>query len=294
VRAQHKKQGLKALLQAAISVALLAFVAWQIDIGQAVAVFTAGTTPAWLFAAWLAFNLSKVIGAFRLNGYQRAAGIQIAPLRNLRIYYAGMFLNHFLPGGVGGDGYKILLLQRQLDVPWRRLLVAILADRISGVLVLGIMLALLLTRIDIPWYPAWVQGSAIVVAIAGVLVFVLGHRLLEGFDARRLLAVFALGIGVQGLQMLCVVAILAYLGSPPMQLLPILAAFLLSSIAAVLPLSLGGLGVREVTLLYSLQWLGLEPTFGVVAATAFYLVALSASLIGALFLEPIPRRASAT
>mgnify|MGYP000337881416 CR=1 FL=1 len=65
------------------------------------------------------------------------------------------------------------------------------------------------------------------------------------------------------------------------------------SMSLMLP-SVGGLGVREVTLLYSLQWLGLEPTFGVVAATAFYLVALSASLIGALFLEPIPRRASAT
>ncbi len=50
-----------------------------------------------------------------------------------------MFYNLFLPGGIGGDGYKIYLLQKNYQTGTKKIFGAVLADRISGMVALVVL-----------------------------------------------------------------------------------------------------------------------------------------------------------
>ena len=69
--------------------------------------------PGWLVVAVALFVASKLIASVRLNRFFQAIDLNISESYNLRLYWLGMFYNLFLPGGIGGDGYKVYLLGRQ-------------------------------------------------------------------------------------------------------------------------------------------------------------------------------------
>jgi uncharacterized membrane protein YbhN (UPF0104 family) len=280
-----KFKSLKLVLQAGVSAGLLVLALRQIDLTQAKALVLRPGDWGWLLVALLLFNLSKIASALRLNVYQRNAGIVLREADNLRLYYAGMFLNMFLPGGIGGDGYKILVLHRRQAAPVRTLLTITLADRVSGLLLLLLLLCALAPQLALPLPPAQVGALAAAAALAIVAVFVAGHRRLLKVRDARLAQVFGYGLAVQLLQLFCMAALLAYLHASPAHYVAYLAVFLVSSVAAVLPLSFGGLGAREVTFLYGLGLLRLDPTQGVLAASGFFLTTLVSSLAGIVFMK---------
>jgi uncharacterized membrane protein YbhN (UPF0104 family) len=78
--------------------------------------------------------------------------------------------------------------------------------------------------------------------------------------------------------------LLLYLGTPATHYIAYLAMFLVSSIAAVLPLSVGGLGVREATFLFGVNMVHLDPAYGVIASSWFFVMTVLSSMIGSLFL----------
>ena len=137
-----------------------------------------------------------------------------------------------------------------------------------------------------------VDGAAAASAVLIAAGFLIGHRLILPLDRKSLSTIFGLGLTVQVLQLICMTLMLAYVGLPLTQYVAYLAVFLLSSVIAVLPLSLGGLGAREVTFFYCIKLLGLEPTFGVVVSSCFFLISMASSVIGALFLHNFSTRRS--
>ena len=280
------------MAQAIISVCLVVLVIGQMDLQRVMSLALRPLSSPWLLAALLLFNLSKVASALRLNAYQRHASIQLSETENLRLYYAGMFLNLFLPGGIGGDGYKILTLYRRQAAPVRTLIWIALVDRISGLLIVLILLSLLVPFLNLPWRATGLQELAGASALATALATVLMHRRLLKMPSPRTATVLAYGVAVQLLQLACLVMLLACLQVPAKLHLAYLSIFLASSIAAALPLTLGGLGAREVTFLYGLQLLHFDPAPGVVASSGFFLVTVLSSLPGALLLKRFPRTSS--
>lgn len=270
---------------ALVSVVLLAAVAAQIDLRQAAALALRPHALPWLAVALLLFNLSKITGAHRLNLFQRHAAIGLSGADNLRLYYAGMFLNLCLPGGVGGDGYKIAVLARRLGTPIKTALLATVADRASGLLPLLALLALLLPALALPWPAGAAAGLAIAMLLSSLVLAIVLHSRLLGMTARRTLHVLLLGAAVQGLQLACMAALLASQHVAAPALLPYLALFLVSSAVSVLPLSWGGLGLRELTFLLGATLLQCEPLPGIIASSEFFLITLLSALPGVLFLQ---------
>jgi uncharacterized membrane protein YbhN (UPF0104 family) len=88
-------------------------------------------------------------------------------------------------------------------------------------------------------------------------------------------------LGVQGSQVLCAWALLLALGQGSGPVLPYLLVFLASSIAAVLPLTVGGLGARELTFFYGAKLFGLNAPVAVSISVLFYVVSAAVSLVGA-------------
>jgi uncharacterized membrane protein YbhN (UPF0104 family) len=283
----------RAGLQVLISACLIVFVFLNIDLSQVKALAFHPQRAPMLIAAFIAFNASKIVGALRLNIYQRHAAIHLSERDNLRLYYAGMFLNVFLPGGIGGDGYKILVLHRSHSLPLRTVVTTTLADRVSGILALLFLFCMFMPMLALPWEATSVIVFALASGAAVLAAFVLGHQWCIKLDLQGLASVFALGLAVQFLQMLCMGLLLLYVGAPAAHYLAYLAVFLISSVAATLPLSIGGLGMREATFLFGVKMVHLDPTYGVIASSLFFLVMVFSSLIGALFLTRFSLRSPA-
>lgn len=288
-KARRFGKPLRLLMQLLVSAGLIAFVLHHLDIDRMKSLLRPDGTP-WLLGALLLFNLSKIAGASRLNLYQRHVAILLSERENLRLYYAGMFLNLFLPGGIGGDGYKIMVLHRRQAAPVRRLLWIMLFDRVIGLLALLFLFCLFLPLIELPLAGSKLilMSSACAAAIAAVGMWA-HHRLLK---MRGIVSANAivLGLAVQLLQLACMAMLLAYVRAPLAHWPAYLAVFLASSVLAVLPFSFGGLGMRELTAFYGLQYLQLEPAYGVLAASGFFLVTVVSSLPGAWCLRRLPAR----
>lgn len=275
-----------------VSAGLVAFLARQLDFAQIRTILDRPGGWPWLLGAILLFNASKIVSALRLNIYQRHVGVALTEGQNLRLYYAGMFLNLFLPGGIGGDGYKIFVLNRQQSVPVKKLVLVTLADRVSGLLCLLFLLCGLAPWAGLDWPLGSVTAGA--TASAGFIATgaVIGHRLVFSLDGKSIGTILGLGVTVQMLQLICMALLLSYVGLPLTQFPAYLAIFLLSSVVAVLPISLGGLGAREVTFFYCIKLLGLDPTLGVVVSSCFFLISMLSSMVGAIFLHAFSARRS--
>ncbi len=84
----------------------------------------------------------------RLNIYFSAIDLKLKEKTNLQLYLLGMFYNLFLPGGIGGDGYKIYLLQKNYQTGTKRILGAVLSDRISGMVALVVLALIGISCLD--------------------------------------------------------------------------------------------------------------------------------------------------
>ena len=69
----------------------------------------------YLVLAMLFFVLSQYLSSWRLLGVFRSFSFLLQPSSNHRLYVLGMFYNFFLPGGIGGDAYKAIKLQKTFD-----------------------------------------------------------------------------------------------------------------------------------------------------------------------------------
>ena len=237
----------------------------------------------WLIPAIALFVGSKVATAIRLNAYFVNIHISLSFWENWRLYLIGMFYNLFLPGGIGGDGYKVYLLNNQFKTPVKELLKASLLDRLGGLIAILALLFGILLLIDLPLPFGEPRMGKIMFAI-GAIGTVPGFWLLQKFLFSNFLPSFWQGIfwSIVGqlAQMAAVVCLLLALGVQD-KFLAYQAVFLLSSIVAVLPLTIGGVGARELVVVYVHSYAGIQETEAVAFSLLFFLISAAVSLSGA-------------
>jgi uncharacterized membrane protein YbhN (UPF0104 family) len=283
------KRLLKTLLKFAVTAAALYFVICKIEVSEVIALYIQSNLL-YILLALICFALSKLVSAYRLNIYFRAIDIHLSEKTNIQLYWLGMFYNLFLPGGIGGDGYKVYLLQKQYQAGTKKILGAILSDRISGMVAL-VVLALtgasflpLNTPFQFTVYGLRFTIYNLLFALIPFvfLAYYLFIRFLFPYFMKINLVTFSYGFIVQLLQVVCAWFLLLSLGETE-NLLAYLVIFLVSSAVAVLPISIGGVGVRELTFLYGSQLLNVDITIAVGISFLFYLVTAVVSLGGVWF-----------
>ena len=283
------KRLLKTLLKFAVTAAALYFVIRKIEIADILSPY-GQSNLLFIFIALVLFALSKLVSAYRLNIYFRAIDLKLAEKTNIRLYLLGMFYNLFLPGGIGGDGYKIYLLQKQYQTGTKKTLGAVLADRISGMVALMVLAFLGASCLHIESAGAFtvynLQFTTYnLVFLLIPLVFLSYYLFLKyiyPYFLKINLVTFGYGFIVQLLQVLCAWFLLLALGETENHL-AYLVIFLVSSAVAVLPISIGGVGVRELTFLYGSQLLNVDINIAVGISFLFYLITALVSLAGVWF-----------
>ncbi len=277
---------LKFALKIGLSALAIYLVFTQIDLEEVWALLRSASVPLLIIAS-VFFNFSKLVAAHRQLLLFREMSLKINARYNLRLYYIGMFYNLFLPGGVGGDGYKVIHLRARSESKSKLLVAAVLLDRLSGAAALS-FLGLAIAG----FYPSllsksasWVYPLVVVGALAALPAFaVLLEYVFPTFRKLRWPLITG-SIGVQGAQLICAACILWSLGVED-HLFLYLALFLASSLAAMLPISFGGIGLRELVFLYAAQYLPIDQTAAVSLGLIFFLITAISSLAGAFIKLP--------
>ena len=279
---------LKLLLKIAVTILCFWYISTKIDFARA---FNALLKANWifLFIALVFFILSKVLSAFRLNIYFRNIKLRLSEWTNIKLYWLGMFYNLFLPGAISGDAYKVVLLNRRYKSPYKKTSAAVLLDRFSGVLALGVILCFYGVIVLHNYKYDVLLIFAAVLAFAG-FYFVI-HFLFKDF-LQSFFPTFLWALGVQLSQVICVYFIMLSLHIGLLQHEWIF-IFLMAAVISILPLSLGGgLGTREFFFVEGARFFHLDPQTGVIISLLFYLVTVIGSLWGVYynFHDPLKER----
>ncbi len=230
----------------------------------------------WLVFATVLFALSKVVSSVRLNIYFKNVAVHLTQKNNLRLYWLGMFYNLFLPGGIGGDAYKVILLHRKFMQPAKKLSAAVLLDRVSGVAGLGLLAAVYYLMVDRgEHYSQWLLAAV----VPGLLLYYVFVKKLFPSFIKSFWSTLLLGLAVQLLQVFCVYCLIASINLQQHYNEYIL-LFLISSVVAIFPFTIGGLGAREVVFLWGSQQFLLDTHQSIYISILFYLITLIISFIG--------------
>ncbi|MGJ7031817.1 lysylphosphatidylglycerol synthase transmembrane domain-containing protein [Niabella hirudinis] len=228
----------------------------------------------WLVPAVAVFIICQVVTSFRLLYFFRNIGLPIPVRSNIRLYLLGMFYNLFLPSGLGGDGYKIIVLKQRYDTTHKDVFSAVFFDRLAGLWGLGFLVSCFsLTMPEVRQYSTWILAAFGV----GTVVYYFVLRRYFSRLSRHFFTTHLLGICTQSLQLVTVAFILAALGCKTAYW-PYFAIFLLSSLASLFPFSVGGLGAREVAIVWGAGTFGLDKDLAVSVSLSFYLVTLVIAL----------------
>lgn len=239
-----------------------------------------GSNPFFLVVAFTAYCCSIVIASSRLNGFFKGVGLELSERYNFKLYLLGLFYNLFLPGGVGGDGYKIYFLRRKFKVKGRKLLSAVFFDRLSGLWALCLItsaLVIFIPRLQIPN-----EIPIVVVVLGSMIYYVVIRRYFPDYSKRFILTHFK-ALGVQSMQVICAIFLLYALGFEG-KFSPYLFMFLLSSLVAVVPFTVGGLGAREMVFVFGAEYFQLDGHLAVLISLLFYLTSASLAIFGSYFI----------
>ena len=274
------KKLLKPLLQLLVTALALFLVLRKSDIAKLAGIIRHANLW-YLLLALLFFNISKLFNAGRLNRFFKAIGIELSAIYNIKLYYLGMFYNLFLPGGIGGDGYKIYVLQKNHGMKMINVFHAVFWDRICGIVALVFLSLLLLLPSTFALALPQLVPYAWVALVAVYPLALLANKLFY----KQFMGIFTItaveSMLVQTTQVISAFFILKAL-SQNTNIIDYLAVFLISTVATILPITIGGAGAREITFYYLLSSMHLETSTGVALSLIFFGISAVSSLAGIL------------
>lgn len=265
----------KTILKIGFTSLLLYLVLRKMDFEKVKSTLSA-SNPLYLLLAVLTFFLSQLVASSRLLSFFKSINLRLAFVFNLRLYMLGLFYNLFLPGGIGGDGYKIWLLNKSYKLPAKKVFWAIFFDRLSGLWAIGLIIVALIgflpqiqIHLAIP-LSVFLVGTAIYYFVAKYFFKEYTHFFFEAH---------AKAILVQSMQVVTILFVLLALQFHG-KFSPYLFTFLVASLSAVVPFSVGGLGLREYIFVHFAPFFNMDPNLAVVVSLLFYLTSATVSLLG--------------
>ena len=302
------RPALAAWLRYAVSLGALAWLATQVD-WRALPGLAA--LDGWLaLPAVLLAGAAYPLQAWRWQKLLAAQGVPLAPGRIHALFWIGNFYNSFLPGGVAGDGVRLVATWRDHPEHKAGAAASIVADRLLGLAAL-LVLAVLALGGQLATAGARGELEALFLASAGALALlatgtvIVTHTRAWDAPAQRLLgperaaelrraadalaqnhgalvaaSTASVAVWLLDFAALWLLARSVGLGLDPLAMTVAAAA---AYVAAALPISIGGHGVREGALVLVLGWLGAgEPERVKLLALAFWAVTVGWSLAGGL------------
>ena len=293
-----------------VSIILLLVLFSRIDVAQLWETARLASVP-WLFAAIAIFGVSTVVAVWRWNLLLKAQHLEITFRTLLGTFLVATYFNNFLPSNIGGDVIRIRDTGRHANSKTLATTV-VLMDRILGLIALVFVAALGATAVGrlhhtaAPIWPVWLWAGFLVGAAATTpAVFApagfgrllrpltvfhpewVGDRITTltgalarfGQDPGALIAAFAGAIVVQGALVLYYFAV-AYALHLDIAFWDLAVVIPMSFVVQLLPVSVGGFGVREAFFSYYFHRVGQPIEDGVLLSLVAQALLMLFSLSG--------------
>lgn len=233
-----------------------------------------------LFLAFCSYAISQLIASSRLNSFFKAIKLFLTERYNFRLYQLGLLYNFFLPGGIGGDGYKVYFLKKEHNIKGRKVLSAVFFDRLSGLWALAMIICGLVIFMPRLAIPNIITISAAIIGTASYY-FIL-NTFFKNF-AKKFISTHIKAIGVQSFQVIAAILILYSLNFED-KFSPYLLIFLASSLVSIIPSIGGGVGLRELVMLYGATYLQINEHTAVLLSLFFYIISLVMATSGIYYI----------
>ncbi len=301
--------------RALVSLALIGVVLSQLDLGDALNRLEAGNWQ-WFVLAGVALLAAFVVGAVRWHVFLEAAGIARTLSHTVRVYAIGAFANSFLPTAFGGDALRAWFAGE--PGTRARAAVSVVVDR-ATMLAAVVAFAWIALAADPDPVPATlVETLAIVtaaVAAGGLLIAVafwasvrdaswLPSRFVPWiaqaanatracFRGSAVWQTTLLGLAYEALAVASLWLVSRSVGLEiPFSLLAVVVPAVL--VLTAIPVSLGGLGVREGSYVLLLHQAGVSTTDAALLSVSSTVLFALVTLPGAVALLTIDRAAPRT
>jgi len=238
------------------------------------------SNPLYLFLALLSYSCSIIIASSRLNSFFKAIGLNLTERYNFRLYQLGLLYNFFLPGGIGGDGYKIFFLKKNFQTSRRQVLGSVFFDRLSGLWALCVItgaLIIFMPRLAIP------NAVTLAILIIGTASYLYILSLFFKQFLKNFILTHFKALCVQGFQTLTAIFIL-YAMNFDGKFSPYLLIFMVSSLVAIVPSIGGAIGLRESVIFSLATYLQLDQHIAVTISLIFYIISLLVASSGIYYI----------
>lgn len=298
-----------------VSVGLITYLVQMIDWKEALDIIKGGSFP-YIAAAFITIQItvsSSVVKWYMLvhPSHNKTNKHDVSIHKLGRLYYVGLFFNNFLPGSVGGDLVRVVRLGKKTGVS--RATASVALERLTSGFALVVIVVIsaffiedarpylfslfLLTMLAVVaflFFKYWVKNhhenrkqtgklaALIHKGRTAVIQFseTLSNYRKEGWKWWVLIGLLSILFQV-GMAWINDLLFLSF--GIDISWLELLVIITLISVITMIPVSLNGLGVREVSYVYFFQKLGVPDEISLSVSLLFFFLVSISSLIGGVF-----------
>lgn len=279
MKEKNTKKKLLSALKIIISLLFIIIVVNKIDFSEILYLYS-NINHGFLVIGLLLFLFSQIISSVRLTIIFHNYDFKLSQKSNLKLYFIGMFYNYFIPGGIGGDAYKVYALNRKFGWKLKTLFQSVLLDRLVGLFAVLFLILLLVSKITFSNNIV----LSLVSVLSAILLIVFGKfiscKLFQKFSKAQYLC-FILSITIQILQSLAFLCFIFSLKAD-IDFTTYTLVFFVSSILSIV--SFSGIGAREYVFYQSAVYFSIDAQVGVAAALAFNVITALISFIGVYYI----------
>lgn len=273
------KNKLLGIFQIIITVFFIYYTLSKIDLNKILEVIKSADLLFILFASMVYF-LSQIISSERLWFILKENNLIISSKENIKLYMIGIFYNFFIPGGVGGDAYKGVLMNKKFQWSLKKIYKLLILDRLIG---FGVIICLIIVFSGFILDLEFISKFNFVLAPLYALLFFVGRVLVQKIFNNEIVYTKAFFIShtIQILQFGSIILILFSLGVTN-NYFTFLYIFLISSVLSIF--SFGGIGIREYVFFTLASNTAVGPDIATSVGLIFTFSALISSIPGLFFL----------
>jgi uncharacterized membrane protein YbhN (UPF0104 family) len=229
----------------------------------------------YIIGALLCLFISQIISALRMRYYYLVNDILCSYFLSFKLYWVGMFYNFILPGGIGGEAYKIYIMQKNKVSSLLSLRLA-LSNRLSGLYILLILSLIFYLMMDYPDK---------IIAMLLLLSVVITYPIFAYFILKEKLSVI-IGSAIYSIfvQIFSILSGLIILSSLVEVNLNYLILFMVSSLVQIIPISIAGIGMRELSFIYGSNFFPVDIEKSISFLAIYFAINLLLSVTGVIFI----------
>lgn len=273
------KNKLLGIFQIIVTVFFIYYTLSKIGLNKILEVIKSADLLFILFAS-IVYFLSQIISSERLWFILKENNLIISSKENIKLYMVGIFYNFFIPGGVGGDAYKGVLMNKKFQWSLKKIYKLLILDRLIG---FGVILCLIIVFSGFILDLEFISEFNFVLAPLYALLFFVGRVLVQKIFNNEIVYTKAFFIShiIQILQFGSIILILFSLGVTE-NYFTFLYIFLISSVLSIF--SFGGIGIREYVFFTLASNTAVGPDIATSVGLIFTFSALISSIPGLFFL----------